>query len=172
MIPNIVINCNALASLFISKSDPLKSGLEATVVKVGAHYIDVAFSINPPKWALKQKVRIDLYVNDIAFKRMKHNLQKLAHATGAQRRLRDIILGIHAAAPQKTNQAHKTFIPRNRRLNDIQKSAVADALANESIMLIHGPPGTGKTTLIASLIAELDSSQVHVGVVTNVQLHT
>ncbi len=40
----------------------------------------------------------------------------------------------------------------------------------EGIVAITGAPGTGKTTLIASLIAELDLSHVHVGVVTNVQL--
>jgi len=40
----------------------------------------------------------------------------------------------------------------------------------EGIVAITGAPGTGKTTLIASLIAELDPAQVRVGVVTNVQL--
>lgn len=40
----------------------------------------------------------------------------------------------------------------------------------EGIVAITGAPGTGKTTLIASLIAELDQTQVRVGVVTNVQL--
>lgn len=42
----------------------------------------------------------------------------------------------------------------------------------EGIVAITGAPGTGKTTLIASLIAELDSTQVRVGVVTNVQLNS
>ncbi len=40
----------------------------------------------------------------------------------------------------------------------------------EGIVAITGAPGTGKTTLIATLISELDLSHVHVGVVTNVQL--
>ncbi len=42
----------------------------------------------------------------------------------------------------------------------------------EGIVAITGAPGTGKTTLISSLIAELDVGHVHVGVVTNVQLDT
>jgi len=42
----------------------------------------------------------------------------------------------------------------------------------EGIVAITGAPGTGKTTLIASLIAEIDVGHVHVGVVTNVQLDT
>lgn len=40
----------------------------------------------------------------------------------------------------------------------------------EGIVAITGAPGTGKTTLISSLISELDLSQVQVGVITNVQL--
>lgn len=40
----------------------------------------------------------------------------------------------------------------------------------EGIVAITGAPGTGKTTLIATLISEIELSHVHVGVVTNVQL--
>lgn len=40
----------------------------------------------------------------------------------------------------------------------------------EGIVAITGAAGTGKTTLISSLISELDQSQVHIGVVTNMQL--
>jgi type II secretory pathway predicted ATPase ExeA len=40
----------------------------------------------------------------------------------------------------------------------------------EGIVAITGAPGTGKTTLITSLISELDLDHVQVGVVTNVQL--
>jgi type II secretory pathway predicted ATPase ExeA len=40
----------------------------------------------------------------------------------------------------------------------------------EGIVAITGAPGTGKTTLIYSLIAELEPERVQVGVVTNVQL--
>jgi type II secretory pathway predicted ATPase ExeA len=41
----------------------------------------------------------------------------------------------------------------------------------EGIVAITGAPGTGKTTLIASLIDELDASQFKVGVVSNLQLN-
>lgn len=40
----------------------------------------------------------------------------------------------------------------------------------EGIVVVTGAPGTGKTTLISSLMTELDKTQVRVGVVTNVQL--
>jgi len=40
----------------------------------------------------------------------------------------------------------------------------------EGIVAITGAPGTGKTTLISSLISELDLTQVQAGVLTNIQL--
>jgi len=40
----------------------------------------------------------------------------------------------------------------------------------EGLVAITGAPGTGKTTLIASLIAEVDRSEAQVGVITNVQM--
>jgi len=54
---------------------------------------------------------------------------------------------------------------------DDAKSYLKYAISEgEGIVAITGAPGTGKTTLITSLISELDHDQVQVGVVTNVQL--
>lgn len=59
--------------------------------------------------------------------------------------------------------AHQTY--------DDAKSYLKYAISEgEGIVAITGAPGTGKTTLIASLVSELDLDQVQVGVVTNVQL--
>ncbi|MBE9561178.1 MAG: AAA family ATPase [Proteobacteria bacterium] len=54
---------------------------------------------------------------------------------------------------------------------DDAKSYLKYAISEgEGIVAITGAPGTGKTTLISTLISELDDDQVQVGVVTNVQL--
>ncbi|MCK4675088.1 MAG: AAA family ATPase [Gammaproteobacteria bacterium] len=54
---------------------------------------------------------------------------------------------------------------------DDAKSYLKYAISEgEGIVAVTGAPGTGKTTLIASLISELNTEQVQVGVVTNVQL--
>jgi len=57
------------------------------------------------------------------------------------------------------------------RSYDDAKSYLKYAVSEgEGIVAITGAPGTGKTTLIASLISELDTNTVQVGVITNVQL--
>jgi ATP-dependent RNA/DNA helicase IGHMBP2 len=43
----------------------------------------------------------------------------------------------------------------NKKLNDSQQQAVAAITQNESITIVHGPPGTGKTTTLAEAIAQL-----------------
>jgi hypothetical protein len=44
--------------------------------------------------------------------------------------------------------------PFRQGLNDSQLAAVATALASQDICLIHGPPGTGKTTTVVELIRQ------------------
>ena len=47
---------------------------------------------------------------------------------------------------------------RNRRLNDSQAAAVHRILSgaqNDQVFLVHGPPGTGKTSVIAASVLQL-----------------
>ncbi len=43
----------------------------------------------------------------------------------------------------------------NKKLNNSQQQAVAAITQNESITIIHGPPGTGKTTTLVEAIVQL-----------------
>ena len=64
--------------VLISTEDPLKSDLTGTVTEKGSRFIKVAFDKRIPRWALRKKVRIDLYANDVTFKRMEDNLRHLS----------------------------------------------------------------------------------------------
>ena len=43
----------------------------------------------------------------------------------------------------------------NKILNDSQRQAVAAIVENERITIVHGPPGTGKTTTLIEAIIQL-----------------
>ena len=134
--------------VLVSKGNPLSSDLTGTVFEIKRHYITIAFENPPPKWALANGIRIDLYINDITFKRMEENLLALLHAKGRTRELRNIILGLEKPkTPQKTH-----FIPKDTKLNTSQLNAIENALGSEDLFLIHGPPGTGKTSTLIELI--------------------
>ena len=42
----------------------------------------------------------------------------------------------------------------NTRLDDTQKDAVRFALRQRELAIIHGPPGTGKTTTVVEIIRQ------------------
>jgi ATP-dependent RNA/DNA helicase IGHMBP2 len=43
----------------------------------------------------------------------------------------------------------------NKNLNESQRAAVAAIIANEDMLIVHGPPGTGKTTTLVEAIVQL-----------------
>ena len=64
--------------VLVSTGNPLRSDLTGTVTEKGGRFIKVAFDSRVPKWALKKKVRLDLYANDVTFRRMEDNLNHLS----------------------------------------------------------------------------------------------
>ncbi|WP_163328126.1 IGHMBP2 family helicase [Desulfurobacterium thermolithotrophum] len=137
--------------VLVSKGNPLKSDLLGTVVRITEKTITVAFENRPPNWLYKKGVRVDLYVNDVTFKRMEENLEAFRHATKRQREIRNIIIGLKE--PEKVEK--EEFEVVDKRLNETQINAVKQALGAKDFYLIHGPPGTGKTSTITELIVQL-----------------
>ena len=134
--------------VLISRGEPLKSDLTGTVSEVKKNFITVAFEQRPPKWVYSDGIRIDLYINDVTFKRMEENLENLRHSQGEQRVLRNIALGL-----ESPKEIQKISIKPCTKLNSTQQEAVEKALGSE-VFLIHGPPGTGKTSTLIELILQ------------------
>lgn len=134
--------------VLISTDNPLKSDLTGTVTEKGARFIKVAFDKRIPRWALKKKVRIDLYANDITFRRMEDNLK---HLSLKGKNALEYIL--NQRNPKK-NRLTPYIDYIDQSLNDSQKSAIENALSCENFFLIHGPFGTGKTRTLVELISQ------------------
>ena len=134
--------------VLISTEDPLKSDLTGTVTEKGSRFIKVAFDKRIPRWALRKKVRIDLYANDVTFKRMEDNLRHLSL------RGKDALEYILTDRDPRKNR-HIPYIDYiDDSLNPSQKSAIENALSCENFFLIHGPFGTGKTRTLVELISQ------------------
>ena len=137
--------------VLISRGDPLKSDLTGTVMTVAGNFVEVALSQKAPAWVKEGGVRLDLFVNDVTFKRMEKNLERMRHIEAPYARVRDIVLDLaRPSAPKKVS-----FEPKNEGLNPTQTDAVAMALGAKEIASIHGPPGTGKTTTVVEAIVLL-----------------
>jgi predicted DNA helicase len=131
--------------VLVSRKNPLKDGIEGTAFEKGKHYLTIAFSQLLPK---AKQWRIDLFVNDITFKRMLGTLEFFEK--GYSLYDEKIILGDGKSEFEEIEEIE--FV--NKNLNEYQKEAVKLALSSEKLFLIHGPPGTGKTTTLIETIIQ------------------
>jgi len=134
--------------VLISTDNPLRSDLTGTVTEKGARFIKVAFDKRVPKWAIKKKVRLDLYANDITFRRMEDNLNHLSLKG------KNALEYILSERDPKQNRPTPYINYIDDSLNESQKTAIENALSCENFYLIHGPFGTGKTRTLVELISQ------------------
>jgi len=131
--------------VLISRGNPLISDLVGTVVEKGSRFIVVALEA-VPSWALRN-VRIDLYANDITFRRQIENLKNLSESG-----IRALKFILNQEKPTKSTP--QEFEPFDKSLNPSQRKAISLALGSGDFFLIHGPFGTGKTRTLAELILQ------------------
>ncbi len=106
-----------------------------------------------PDWVSEGgKLGIDLTFDEVSYREMDYALSKVMGAYGDRLAdLRDILLGAKPARfrPEK---ADDLFYPSP--LNESQLAAVRHVQAAQDVAIIHGPPGTGKTTTLVQAILE------------------
>ncbi|MEF8797405.1 MAG: IGHMBP2 family helicase [Salinivenus sp.] len=138
--------------VMISKKDPLRDdNPTGTVTQVTNYSVTASFDPKPGKWVFGDGLRVDLYVNDITYQRMKDALARLPTADGPLAPLRDVCAG---AAPPTEAKPATIDNWHNAALNASQRRAVREAIAAEDVHLVHGPPGTGKTTTAVEIIRQ------------------
>ena len=137
--------------VMISRRDPLLSdNPTGTVVQKTNYSVTVAFD-QPRSFIFGKGLRMDLYVNDITYQRMKDALTRVEEATGRLAELRNIIVDLDSPEEPEKAEGVEWF---NNELNESQKEAVAYSLGADDFHLIHGPPGTGKTTTAIEVIEQ------------------
>ena len=71
-------------------------------------------------------------------------------------KLRDILFGIAVTSKLSSDKKCNQFVVINEKLDESQKAAVQMANGQEELAVIHGPPGTGKTTTLVEIISQVN----------------
>ena len=125
--------------------------VEGTLYKVDEYRVTVAMNRPAPEEEIRGHCQIDLLGSDATYQRMRKALVTVAESKRSRLgTLREIFLG--------EQQPERTKVPKviwfNRNLNEYQQTAVKASLAAEDVALVHGPPGTGKTTVLVEIIRQ------------------
>ncbi|AFC24368.1 AAA domain-containing protein [Saprospira grandis] len=104
-----------------------------------------------PSWVMHEQIGVQLAFDERSYLEMGKALKYVAEAQDNRlSELREILLGKMPARFQDHRRPGDLG-----QLNNSQAEAVQQILAAEDVAVVHGPPGTGKTTTLVAAIKEL-----------------
>lgn len=102
------------------------------------------------EWPDDEPLRLDLSSDERTRRKQLAAIEVVAQSRGRLAELRKVLLG--EKSPRFGTPQPCEF---RLALNESQQRAVQFALSAEDVAVIHGPPGTGKTTTLIELISQL-----------------
>jgi ATP-dependent RNA/DNA helicase IGHMBP2 len=124
-----------------------------------------------PDWLGDGNIGVDLLFDDRTYMEMEKALDKVEQAKGNRlAELRDILLGKKKSENRSFYTQNKSFAESNpsegplsilniSMLNESQNRAVVDIVNCRDVSIIHGPPGTGKTTTLVAAVKKMSETE-------------
>lgn len=133
---------------FFSNSGKEPQSTEGRIVRKSGNQYQVQLKLDDfPEWLHQGKLGLDLLFDDRPYRLMEEALDDALRAdTVSLRRMKKVISG--AIPTSFTSEV----LPLQPKLNAKQQKAVELIIKAEDIALVHGPPGTGKTTVLVAAI--------------------
>lgn len=141
----------APVSIFSAAAGNENYTLTGTVGYVDDQRMKISFFADDlPEWFDDGKLGVNLLFDTRTYDEMFKALNQLINVEkGRLKHLRDVILGYKPAA-------FKSFMGSlSAHLNESQNEALKSICTAEDIAIVHGPPGTGKTTTLVESILEV-----------------
>lgn len=148
-LPWTKLNCGTPIVLSEDKSGD-QTGWRGVVTDRDRETITVVLEESPESDADRPLYRVDLSTDEIARDRQRSALRTAAAAEKG--RLRVLKERLSGNEPPEFREP-RDWVPLSP-LDESQKAAVDHALRAEHLAVIHGPPGTGKTTTVIELIRQ------------------
>lgn len=136
-------------NFYTTQSDAYKAQRTGVINFVDKNKMKIILNSNDlPDWLNGGQLGVDLMFDERTYLEMEKALKTLMETQqGRLVDLRAILLGKQVARFEKL-----TPLPPIPHLNESQNDAVNKILAANDVSIVHGPPGTGKTTTIVQAI--------------------
>lgn len=137
------------AALF-SNHDAKADRVEGTITHISANRIKLSLRIDEmPEWTRHGKLGIDAVFDENSYTEMENAL-KVANTLADKSDKSDLIAVLIGQKPPTFSGETNVSPPGN--LNSKQQEAVQQILSANQLAIVHGPPGTGKTTTLVQAI--------------------
>jgi superfamily I DNA and/or RNA helicase len=140
------------AALF-SNHDPREDRVEGTITHISGNRLKLSVRTDElPDWSRYGKLGIDAVFDENSYQEMENALKQAA--TIIEKKDDGQLARILISDKQPTFHTID-FTPTLPILNESQKEAVKKIITGNELAIVHGPPGTGKTTTLVHAIKAL-----------------
>ncbi|MEZ4904997.1 MAG: AAA domain-containing protein [Spirosomataceae bacterium] len=143
-----------MPAVFFGNHDPKNDRIEGTITYQSGNRLRITLRTDElPEWSRDGKLGIDILFDDNSYEEMKATLKQAAAINEKGNPITPLV-------PILTGHKKPTFqenllLPIAEKLNTSQQSSVQKILAANELAIVHGPPGTGKTTTLIEAIKAL-----------------
>ncbi|WP_107039399.1 AAA domain-containing protein [Brumimicrobium mesophilum] len=138
-------------ALFLPSSNDICNGQLLSISDRKAEIL--LYSEDFPDWIDEKNLGIKRLPDNRTFQMMHGVLKRIDK--GEDKATQQLFEYVHGIKKQKEIQPLEKKIKVGEHLNQFQLKAVENGLCDAQLQIIHGPPGTGKTTTIVELIQSL-----------------
>lgn len=139
--------------VLFSNHDAKEDRLEGTITHQTANKMKISFRVDElPDWSRDGKLGVDLLFDNNSYDEMQNALKQAANLADQDAENKLIKILTKGDKPSFHNE-EKFIIPN--KLNESQQLAVSKIITANHLAIVHGPPGTGKTTTLVHAIKSL-----------------
>ncbi|MEX1191394.1 MAG: AAA domain-containing protein [Brumimicrobium sp.] len=149
-------NGSSPITVFNEQSEELCNGQILTISQGKGEL--TLFADDFPDWLENGRIGIKLLPDSRSFNQMHGVLKSIEKGEDPHlKKLFSYLHGIKSLSEKKNSQAVNNWY--NESLNESQKTAVQNCLIDSPVTLVHGPPGTGKTTTLVEVVEQLKNNK-------------